>query len=503
MQTRNRRADQRVINVARLERGDKHPRERLKLATFAGATGIAAATMGVLSLIGAYFTRLGSPICGDGLTICNSARPYLPLMAAAAVIRMALALRRRPWQQRRLNGFFEEITAALSDAALGSLVLVFFTFFFRAGTEFQAFSYSRSLFIVDWLIASVLLVAVAIIGKRVLASLRGRGHNLKNVVLIGKGRTASAFEDLIESHPELGYRLIGSIEANLDGESEVDIQDYLLAISADQRLDEAILATNNLDSSHLRRIVGVAELVHVEIKAIPELFGLPPTKVTNEMLGHLPVLSLLKEPLPGGRRAVKRAIDIFLGSIALLIAGPVLLVSAIAVRRTSQGPIIYKQERIGMDGRPFQMLKFRTMFTDNDPGHHREYVKSLIEGSQDERRAVLKLTDDPRITPTGQILRRLSIDELPQLFNVLRGEMSLVGPRPALPFEVELYTDVHRRRLEVRPGMTGLWQVNGRSKVSFSEMVTLDIHYIERWSAFQDLLILSRTIPAVLRRETG
>lgn len=161
-----------------------------------------------------------------------------------------------------------------------------------------------------------------------------------------------------------------------------------------------------------------------------------------------------------------------------------------------------------MDGRPFQMLKFRTMITDADASSHQRYMASLIDGAADTTAGngnggLNKMLDDPRITRVGRLLRRFSLDEIPQLLNVIRGEMSLVGPRPALRFEVERYQDWHRRRLEVRPGITGLWQVSGRAKTSFDEMVLLDIQYIENYSLLRDLTIMLRTIPAILRRETG
>lgn len=159
-----------------------------------------------------------------------------------------------------------------------------------------------------------------------------------------------------------------------------------------------------------------------------------------------------------------------------------------------------------MDGRPFEFLKFRTMVVDGDSSDHEDYVARLIKGTAEPTSgdAVLfKMTDDPRVTRVGKFLRRYSLDELPQLLNVLKGEMSLVGPRPSLPVEVSIYDDWHQRRLEVRPGITGLWQVSGRSKIGFQDMVRLDINYIERWSPLLDVLIVLRTVPALLRKETG
>jgi lipopolysaccharide/colanic/teichoic acid biosynthesis glycosyltransferase len=201
-------------------------------------------------------------------------------------------------------------------------------------------------------------------------------------------------------------------------------------------------------------------------------------------------------------RRLKRAIDLA-GSVALLGAlSPVLGVCAAAVRLSSPGPILFRQRRIGRDGRTFEMLKFRTMYENVDQKAHQEYVARLIAGTADRHAAdgtaVFKLVGDRRITPIGHWLRRLSLDELPQLLNVLRGDMSLVGPRPPLPYEVEHYTPRHLERLAVTPGITGLWQVSGRSRTTFEEMIDLDLTYIERWSVPLDLQILLRTLPVVI-----
>ena len=205
-------------------------------------------------------------------------------------------------------------------------------------------------------------------------------------------------------------------------------------------------------------------------------------------------------------RGLKRAIDVFGSTALLILASPLMLVTAIAVKLTSPGPIIFRQMRIGRGGKPFPFYKFRSMRCDNDDAVHREYVKSLIQGRHDEinegdeDKPVYKLQSDPRITSVGRIIRRTSIDELPQLFNVLKGEMSLVGPRPPIQYEIEDYQSWHMRRLqEVRPGITGLWQVEGRSKTTFDEMVRLDLRYIRNWSLWLDIKILFKTVVVVLR----
>jgi len=204
-------------------------------------------------------------------------------------------------------------------------------------------------------------------------------------------------------------------------------------------------------------------------------------------------------------RATKRLIDV-LGSLSLLVMlSPVFFIVAAAIKLTSRGPVLFRQKRIGEHGIPFRLLKFRSMQLDNDSSEHKEYVRKLIAGQAEKKPAngngggVFKLTNDPRITPVGRVLRRASLDELPQLINVLRGEMSLVGPRPPLPYEVEAYATWHRRRLmEAKPGITGLWQVNGRSRMEFDDMVRLDLRYARDCSPLLDLKILLQTPKAVM-----
>ena len=205
---------------------------------------------------------------------------------------------------------------------------------------------------------------------------------------------------------------------------------------------------------------------------------------------------------------IKRMIDIVGSVLALIAFSPILFIIAVAIKATSKGPVFFKQQRVGQHGKLFTFLKFRSMKVDNDSKVHEEYVKKLIAGEADRKPAdgngngVYKLTNDNRITPLGAFLRRTSLDEMPQFFNVLRGEMSLVGPRPAIPYEVAAYQTWHRRRvLEVKPGITGLWQVEGRSSVSFDEMVRLDLRYAKAWSPWMDIKILLLTPRAVLLGE--
>jgi len=223
--------------------------------------------------------------------------------------------------------------------------------------------------------------------------------------------------------------------------------------------------------------------------------------IRREPLGR-PLLAPAAEAASVARpRLEKRLFDLCLGSVCLVLTSPLLVVVALLVRLTSPGPALFRQVRVGRGGRPFMLYKFRTMYDGSPSDVHREYVSRLLADDQPPaggRRGLYKLEDDARITPLGRLLRRSSIDELPQLFNVMRGEMSLVGPRPALPWEAEVMARTHAHRFHCLPGLTGLWQVSGRSRLTMRQALDLDVDYARRQSIRLDLLILLKTVPAVL-----
>jgi len=234
------------------------------------------------------------------------------------------------------------------------------------------------------------------------------------------------------------------------------------------------------------------EREQVRGRIVPDLFQLALSRVDIEDLGGIPIIGVKEASITGWNLAFKRASDLVISSAGLILLSPLLLLISVAIKLDSPGPILFKQVRVGKGGRRFVFHKFR----------------SMRQGAEEERRqlvdqdevvgATFKIRHDPRCTRVGRLLRRASLDELPQFYNVLRGEMSLVGPRPALPSEVEQYQEWHRRRLEISPGITGLWQVSGRSQLTFDEMCLLDIYYLENWSPLLDLKIALKTAPAVL-----
>jgi exopolysaccharide biosynthesis polyprenyl glycosylphosphotransferase len=268
----------------------------------------------------------------------------------------------------------------------------------------------------------------------------------------------------------------------------------LVATALLSRVTDALAATLTID----------------EINQIHISFHVFPDELAEQDAEGPPDLTLYPEQGSGSNRkrgphVLKRVLDVFGSLFAVVLLSPLFLVITIAVKATSRGPVLFRQQRVGRYGRRFTFLKFRSMYVSNDETIHREYVKRLItnnaaaDANTGNRQPVFKIANDPRVTPIGRILRRTSLDELPQLFNVLHGEMSLVGPRPPIPYEYACYNTWHRRRLlTVKPGITGLWQVRGRSRVSFDDMVRLDLKYADTWSVWLDLKILLLTPAAVM-----
>ncbi|MDF0530670.1 sugar transferase [Tsukamurella sp. 8F] len=268
-------------------------------------------------------------------------------------------------------------------------------------------------------------------------------------------------------------------------------REILQALDATGARAVALTATDDLGPGDLRRLIWELEEREVELVVTPGVVDIAGHRIVFETVGDMPMLHIAQPQHARADSAAKRAFDIAFSAAALIGASPVLLVAAIAVKLTSPGPVFYNAERIGEDGEPFTMHKFRSMYVDAD-----KRVEALEEAS-DGNGVLFKMKDDPRVTRAGRILRRLSIDELPQFINVLKGDMSVVGPRPALAREVSQYPPVMRRRLLVKPGVTGAWQVSGRSDLSWNESIRLDIGYVENWSLGRDIAIVARTVRAV------
>ncbi|HJU28666.1 MAG TPA: sugar transferase, partial [Candidatus Binataceae bacterium] len=272
---------------------------------------------------------------------------------------------------------------------------------------------------------------------------------------------------------------------------------------------EVAVALPDASREEQERIIRQCEECRVRWWMVPWMLRSLSNGLKVDTLGSVPLIGPRCTNIEGLNYALKRAFDLAAASILLVLSAPAIAVGALAVWLTDGSPVLFRQTRIGIHGRPFELLKLRTMRRAAEDDVHREYVRhwirngvtAAVPNGNGNAKTIFKLANDKRVTPVGRFLRRFSIDELPQLINVVRGEMSLIGPRPALPYEVEHYEEWHRRRLDAVPGITGLWQVSGRNRLSFEEMVRLDVQYLEDWSLAGDLKILMRTLPVLLRGE--
>lgn len=323
------------------------------------------------------------------------------------------------------------------------------------------------------------------------------GRSTRNVLIIGTGNEAHALRREMESVRRLGYKFKGFInlsdsESDFSGTSEdvIGTLDTLFQHTRRQFVDEIFLPTPR-DRRVVREVLEKARNHGVDLRVIPDLYDDLAWGTPIEYVGPVPTIRLHCGPAPKAGLLLKRGLDILLSAMALVSLSPVLLVVALAVKLDSSGPVFYSSERIGKRGVVFRCIKFRTMVRDAE--RRRAEVLHM-----NERDGVLfKITNDPRITRVGRILRKYSLDELPQFFNVLRGDMSIVGPRPPLASEVQKYQLSHLRRLDVTPGITGLWQVQARQDPSFDSYISLDVTYIDNWNLWLDLKIIARTIGVV------
>lgn len=344
-----------------------------------------------------------------------------------------------------------------------------------------------------------LLGGMRIAGWGGLRLLRRSGRNYRTLIVLGSGSRAREVSSEIEAHPEWGIRILAflddrdvPVDPAIPAEQVHKLQE-LPAMLSEHVVDEAIVACPRSMLSEIAPAVAALAEVGVPVTLLSDLFGdmVPPPRVTS--FGSMGALSFA--PVHHGRLqlAVKRSMDVVGAACLLLLSAPLMGVAALLIKATSRGPVFFRQVRCGLRGRPFVMLKLRTMHVDA------EECRAELEAMNEMDGPVFKIKHDPRITPVGRWLRRFSVDEIPQFWNVLRGDMSLVGPRPPLPEEVAQYRQSDRRRLSMRPGLTCLWQVSGRNEVGFDDWVGLDLSYIDGWSLGVDARILVKTPRAVMR----
>ncbi|MBF6239397.1 sugar transferase [Nocardia otitidiscaviarum] len=344
--------------------------------------------------------------------------------------------------------------------------------------------------------------------RRWVAGRRARGGYRIGVLVVGSRDAARAMVTAFSRDPSSGYNVIGVCTPH-DGElpdPALEVGELDIPVVGDDRsvLDAvrrtgadtvAVTATDKLGPADFRRMAWELDPLGVELIVTPGLVDMAGTRLTHRLVADMPMLHVEKPRYDRAKSIRKAVFDLCFALTAVVFIAPVLVAIAVAVKVGSRGPVFYLSERIGRDGRPFRMIKFRSMYVDADA-----HIHALIESNGDNP-VFFKMRDDPRITPVGRFIRKYSLDELPQFFNVLSGEMSIVGPRPQVRREVDSYDGVMRRRLLVKPGVTGLWQVSGRSDLAPEDAMRLDLSYVENWSMLLDLLLVARTIGAVTRGE--
>lgn len=336
--------------------------------------------------------------------------------------------------------------------------------------------------------------------RRIFASMRSRGYNTRFLLVVGTGPSAVAFADRVERHADLGLRVIGHLGLQsgsgwAGGRPILGTVDEIEEILHSRVVDEIAIS---LPASSLQLVEPITRLCEEEGKIVRlplDDVGLPMTGGRLEEFDGIAVMSFVYGPDRAVGLVAKRLVDFGVATVALVALSPVFLAIALWIRAVDGTGVFFRQSRIGLHGRPFRVAKFRTMIPDAEA----RLVE--LEELNEIRGHAFKVTDDPRLSRTGRWLRKTSLDELPQLWNVLLGEMSLVGPRPPLPREVAVYDVWHRRRLSMKPGITGLWQVSARREADFDRWVEIDLDYIDRWSLWLDLKIMLRTIPAVVSQQ--
>lgn len=335
-----------------------------------------------------------------------------------------------------------------------------------------------------------------------LLSKRRTGQWSARLLLVGSESSVAQIARELQRSPRSGYVVVGAcvphgkIADVIEG-TNVPVMGSVNAVaSAMQAVNAdtvAITSTDELPADKVKEISWGLEAGRQHLVLAPSIIDIAGPRLHTRPVAGLPLIHVETPRFTRGQLFVKRTFDIIAAAIFIVLLSPVLLIVTIAVSWTSIGPLLYKQERIGRNGEPFKMLKFRSMRVGAD-----KELKALLEAQGTSEKPLFKIKDDPRITPVGKFIRKYSLDELPQLFNVLGGSMSLVGPRPQIAAEVALYTDAARRRLLARPGLTGLWQVSGRSSLDWEDAVRLDLYYVENWSLVGDLAILMKTAKAVI-----
>jgi len=429
----------------------------------------------VLAGLSAYFLRFESFVTDiRPIMFYLPVGEYLPILLSAAIIWLAIFALAGLYQIGSRLKFYDELRRVFLACSTG-LALIIILFFFN-----QSLFSSRFIVLAFWGLAILYVGLERGLVRRLRSSLYRRGWALDNVMVVGGDVSTQELVKLFNNNPGLGYRVVATM-SNFDPNTDVP-----------SNLDEVLLADVNTPSSERVRLWEFCLQHHLGFKYVADIFNAQLHNVVMHTWAGVPVVEIKKTPLDGWGRIIKRLFDLLSATLLLVVLSPFLLILALMILVKYGRPLIVALPRIGEKGRPLVIHKFRSMVVGAD-----KMKQQLYNRNERADGPLFKLTDDPRVTPLGRWLRKWSFDELPQLWDVLRGKMSLVGPRPHEPAEVAKYQLHHHKLLNIKPGITGLAQISGRSSLSFEEEARLDTLYIEDWSLGHDILILIKTVIVV------
>jgi len=431
----------------------------------------------------------GRPIQADTVYLDGSV--YLAMaLIWASVFRLSSF-----YISKRTIRLLKELAAVGAATFLSCLTLAAWLFFF----DYDDFS--RLLLFYFVILDLGVLLNFHLLVRLFLRLIRARGYNLKKMLIIGAGETGTKVAQALVERPWTGFGIAGFLDDAPEKQGQIwagvapvlGKLEQARKVVEEKEIDEVVIALPSMAHHSLANVVLDLQDQPVNIRVVPDLFSIATIYPQIEDLWGVPLVGVRQPVLSGFDAALKRMVDLLGAIVGLLIFAPLMLLAAILIKLDSPGPVLFVQKRIGENGRAFKMYKFRTMVANAE-----ELLKELVAVDK-LAEPVFKLENDPRVTKLGRILRRTSIDELPQLVNVLRGEMSLVGPRPEEAGMVKHYSTWHRKRLAVKPGITGPMQINGRGDLSLEERVRLELDYIRNYSLWKDLKILLRTVPMVIK----
>ncbi len=417
-------------------------------------------------------------------------KKYFEIAAVYSVVLVVVYYAARLYGSYRFQSRLKELGTILVINIIGTTVLTALLYI----TRFADFSRLAIFFFFTF--STLFVGAKRFVLRILLSAWRKRGHNIKYFIVLGSSQLAESYWTEIEKNPQFGCKVLGNIASTESKTMQPYLGDYsvLRKVLCENTVDEVIIGMQNAGYEKIGEIISMCGRYGVKVSVIPAYSDFIPSIPTIEHVGKIKLINVRRSPSRGILWSiVKRTMDISIALVGLVLASPIMLVTALAIRFESAGPVIFRQIRVGKNGKNFQMYKFRSMYQDAE-----ERLKDL-EAQNEADGPVFKIVNDPRITRVGRVIRKTSIDELPQLLNVLKGEMSIVGPRPPLPKEVAQYSDWDWGRLAVRPGLTCFWQISGRSDVGFDEWMKLDLKYVEEQGFWTDLEILFKTVGVVLK----